>query len=361
MTLEFDPDIPVDRAWTPPARWYRDPAFYEQERAVFADTWQAVARTDQLREPGSFVATDIQGEPLVLTRAEDGQLHALSNVCRHHAACVAAGEGTSAELTCPYHGWRYQLDGRLKSAPRLGPARDFERSAFSLPRFAVETWGPLVFVHLGEPSGPVASQLAPLSLRRLDELVFVARRSWEIGCNWKVYVDNYLDGGYHVACLHHDLAAKLDLEDYRTELHDTLSVQSCTGGKDERVGSDAVYAFLFPNFMLNRYGPWLDTNLVIPLGVDRCLTVFDYYLEPEKARDLQFIQESLKASDQVQQEDIGICESVQRGLQSRSYDKGRYAPQLEHADHQFHCLLARKLQSQAHSSPPGRSQPANSR
>ncbi|GMU57430.1 MAG: diguanylate cyclase [Candidatus Xenobia bacterium] len=342
IPLDFDPEIPVDSAWTPPARWYRDPAFFEQEKAIFHSTWQAVARLDQLSEPGSFVASEVAGEPVVVTRDAEGNLHALSNVCRHHAACVAEGQGQAQELTCPYHGWRYQLDGRLKSAPRLGPAKDFERSAFSLPRFQVETWGPLVFVHLGRPERSLADELRPLKLRRLDELFFVARRSWEIGCNWKVYVDNYLDGGYHVSHLHHDLAAKLDLEGYKTELFDTLSVQSCAGGEDARVGAEAVYAFLFPNFMLNRYGPWLDTNLVVPLGVDRCLTVFDYYLEPE-AVDKTFIEESLKASDQVQQEDILICQSVQRGLGSRHYDKGRYAPLIEHADHQFHRLLARCL------------------
>lgn len=341
--MEFDPSVPVEQAWTPPARWYRDPAFYEDEKRIFRSTWQAVARVDQLREPGSFVATDLAGEPVVVTRSLAGELHALSNVCRHHAACVAEGAGVARELTCPYHGWRYDLDGRLRSAPRLGPAKDFDRADFSLPRFAVETWGPLVFVHLGTPARTVAQELEPLHLRRLDELVFVARKSWEIGCNWKVYVDNYLDGGYHVSHLHHDLAAKLDLDAYRTELFETISVQSCAGGDDDRVGADAVYAFMFPNFMLNRYGPWLDTNLVLPLGVDRCLTVFDYYLEPERASDRAFIEESLAASDQVQQEDVGICESVQRGLGSVSYDKGRYAPLIEHADHQFHCLLARAL------------------
>ncbi|MEW6277181.1 MAG: SRPBCC family protein [Candidatus Eremiobacterota bacterium] len=344
LVMEFDPAVPVDRAWTPPARWYRDPEVLELERArIFRNSWQAVARLDQLSQPGSFATADVAGEPVVVLRDEQGQLRALSNVCRHHAACVASGEGQAEELVCPYHGWSYHLDGRLKRAPRLGAARDFRREDFALPTFPVGTFGPLVFVHLGRPKRSLAEVLAPLAgMSGLAELRFVTRRTYDLDCNWKVFVDNYLDGGYHVAHLHHDLAANLDLEGYRTEVHGEVSLQCCGGGRDERVGREATYAFVYPNLMLNRYGPWLDTNLVLPLSPTRCRTVFDYYVEPDRM-DPAFVEESLKASDQVQQEDIDICHSVQRGLGSEFYDRGRYAPAIEHADHHFHCLLARDL------------------
>jgi len=354
LNLDFDPSVPVERATTPPAWWYLEASFLSRERVqVFGETWQAVGRTAQAAAPGQFFTADVAGEPVVVLRDEEGQLRAFSNVCRHRAACVATGAGTASELACRYHGWAYHLNGTLKRAPRLGPVQDFSRAQFALPALQVEALGPLIFVHLGRPAQPLRAQLAALlprlsmlsPLSTLPPVRFITQRTYEIACNWKVFVDNYLDGGYHVPTVHGDLASSLDLQRYRTELFDTFSVQSCPGTADERVGTEAVYAFIYPNFMLNRYGPWLDVNLVLPLGPERCLTVFDYYLDFHVAPDEQFIQRSLAASEQVQLEDITICESVQRGLRSRSYEKGRYAPRIEHADHQFHCLLARSLMS----------------
>ena len=131
MTHEFDPSIPIERAPTPPSSWYTDPEVLEREsETLFQRTWQFVARLDQVEEPGQFVSGRFLSVPWVLTRGEDGELRAFFNVCRHHAAEVASGSGCVESLTCPYHGWRYGLDGRLQSAPRLGAAQDFDRAAF---------------------------------------------------------------------------------------------------------------------------------------------------------------------------------------------------------------------------------------
>jgi choline monooxygenase len=240
----------------------------------------------------------------------------------------------------------------------MGALRDFDRSRFRLPESPVEVFGPLVFLHPGTPARTVAEELAPLAqmLARsgTERLRHVHRRRYPIGCNWKVFVDNYLDGGYHVGHLHHGLAGQLEMDQYRTELFARFNVQSCPSAGDAqfhgrdfraRIGEGALYAWIHPNLMLNRYGDILDTNWVVPLGVDRCEVVFDYWFAQSEGEDARrFIEASLEASDDVQQEDVAICESVQRGVSSRSYDTGRYA-RSETGMYQFHRLLAEEMRA----------------
>jgi len=355
----FDASLPIESAWTPPASWYQEPEFLRLERdAVFRDSWQAVGRVDQVRNPGDYFTGCLVDLPYVVLRDDQGTLRAFHNVCRHHAAEVCSGSGQLNELSCPYHGWTYRLDGRLTRAPHLGRNDVFDRDRFSLKPAHVAAWGPLVFVYLGENPPPLDPQLAELK-RRLDAmgtdtLSFVASRSYDLKCNWKVYVDNYLDGGYHVAVLHKALAGQLDLDTYVTEVFDRFSIQSVRspeaprgeagGDFAERIGAEALYAFVHPNFMLNRYGPILDTNWVVPLSQDTTRVVFDYYfLETEGDAAREFIERSITASHRVQEEDIQICESVQRGLGSPAYDRGIYAPKIEKAAYAFHRTLAAEL------------------
>jgi choline monooxygenase len=355
----FDPALPIERALTPPASWYTRPEFLELERErVFRRTWQAVGRLDQVPRPGDYFTGCLVDDPYVVLRDQDGTLRAFHNVCRHHAAEVCSGDGNLAELVCPYHGWTYRLDGRLTRAPRLGQNDVFDRELFSLKPAAVQAWGPLVFIHLGDEPESLVHQLAPLAPRlaasKTDALAFVARRAYELRCNWKVYVDNYLDGGYHVSVLHKALAGQLDLDTYVTELFERLSFQSCRAPEEapaaaagdfaERIGDEALYAFVYPNLMLNRYGPILDTNLVVPMGHDRTRVIFDFYFrDTEGATASDFIERSMDASHRVQEEDVSICESVQKGLGSPAYDRGIYAPGIETAAHHFHRLLAADL------------------
>ncbi len=272
----FDPSLPIERAFTPPASWYVRPEFLELERErVFRRSWQAVGRLDQVSRPGDYFTGCLVDDPYVVLRDQDGTLRAFHNVCRHHAAEVCRGEGSLTELVCPYHGWAYRLDGGLSRAPRLGRSELFDRESFSLKPAAVAAFGALIFIHLGDDPPPLMPQFAELAPRleamATGDLEFVSSRSYELRCNWKVYVDNYLDGGYHVSVLHKALAGQLDLDTYDTELFERVSIQSCRSPEkapSERIGDEALYAFVYPNFMLNRYGPILDTNWVVPVGPD---------------------------------------------------------------------------------------------
>jgi choline monooxygenase len=355
----YDAEAPLERAFTIPAPWYVDPRVADLERrAVFGAHWQMAARADQLRETGQYVTTEVGGEPVVVVRGGDGVLRGFFNVCRHHAAAVMTEpEGRAGVLRCPYHGWTYSLEGALRGVPDFDGVCDFDRAQGGLRPLLVGTWEGFVFVKL-EPGGPslkehlggMADLVAPLGLAGLT---FVERRVYTFNCNWKVFVDNYLDGGYHVNTVHPGLAGVLDYSQYRTEIFDHTSVQlsplrpSDAGPQDGSVGKvrggdTAYYWWIFPNLMINLYQGVMDTNLVLPLGPGACRVVFDFYfadVEGEEAR--RFAVESIQVAHQIQLEDQGICEEVQRGLASRSFDTGRFSVRREVAGHHFHRLLAR--------------------
>jgi len=349
----FDPTAPIEAARTPPSSWYTDAGVLRAERErVFAPNWVPVARRDELEDVGpgpgaAFLAVERAGHPLVVLREPDGRLSAFHAVCRHHGAELVTGCGRLEQLVCPYHGWTYDRAGALVRAPHASGLSDL--AALGLRRLAVDTWGPYVFVCEAPAPLPLRERLAPLEAALpqddLARLRFVTRRRWKLACNWKVFVDNYLDGGYHVAHLHAGLAGTLALGDYRIEVHDRVSLQRCAGAGGRRIGEGAVYAFLHPAMMLNRYGPVLDVNLVRPIDERRTEVVFDFFFEP--GLDEAFVTESLRTSERVQQEDVAISESVQRGLASPAYEQGRYAPRLEVAAHAFHRDLHAELSAWA--------------
>ena len=363
----FDPDLPLAQAQTIPSSWYFDPDIYAAEcRTVFGATWQAVGRTDQVAEPGSFFTADLAGEPILVVRDEQGVLRAFSNVCRHRAARVMPqAEGRATRLRCRYHGWTYDLAGRLRGTPEFDGVADFRRDEQGLAPLAVATWGSLVWVHLGglqidqaQLQTSLEEYLAPLSQQTtgagLEKLRFVKRSEYRLACNWKVFVDNFLDGGYHVNTVHPGLADVLDYSQYRTEIHGNTSVQisplrSADSQPDVgkvRTGDTAYYWWVFPNFMMNLYQDVMDTNLVLPLGPDSCRVIFDYYFAQTEGPEAErFIADSIAVAHQVQLEDAGICEEVQHGLASRSFHTGRFSVRREAAGYHFHRLLAQRLRA----------------
>jgi Ring hydroxylating alpha subunit (catalytic domain) len=158
-----------------------------------------------------------------------------------------------------------------------------------------------------------------------------------LACNWKVYVDNYLDGGYHVPHLHKGLSSVLDYKEYTIEISERYSLQSSPMVSSEehasfaatRTGNRAYYYWLYPNFMINIYEGVMDTNLVLPLTTDRCLVQFDFFFKDVSDGARIANKESVAVSDAIQDEDVDICESVQRGLRSRSYGAGRLSVRRE--------------------------------
>ena len=347
----------LEKAYTIPASWYVDERIAELERQyVFGGTWQVAARIHQLDLPGQFVTTEVAGEPIVIVRSDWNHLKGFYNVCRHHAAAVVSEvEGTASIFRCPYHGWSYGLDGALKGAPEFEGVCQFDRGQNGLVPVKTEIWEQFVFVNLhpkckplGEFLGKLMERVAPVSPANLN---FFERRVYTLNCNWKVFVDNYLDGGYHVPHLHKALNSVLDYRQYTIENDDRYCLQSSpmvasdadAATSATRQGDRAWYFWQYPNFMINLYKGYMDTNLVLPDGVDRCKVIFDFYFDDVSEDAAERNRQSIAVGERVNDEDVGICESVQRGLHSRAYGAGRLSVRREAGEHLFHRLLANDL------------------
>ena len=337
---------PAATATALPAYYYVDPGMAAVDRhAIFDRGWQLVAHVSQLREAGDHVVADLAGLPVIAVRGADAAIRVMHNVCRHRAGPIAQCDGLGAKsLRCRYHGWTYTLEGQLRSAPEMKDARDFDVSAVRLPQLAVKVWQGLVFAAVDPVRAPdfdafvagIDARLGPE--RGLEGYGGHHRVGYDIACNWKVYVDNYMEG-YHVPFVHPGLNRLLDYRSYRTELARWHALQWSPLESDPALygSGDALYYWLWPNTMLNILPGRLQTNTVIPVGVDRCRVLFDSYYAD--AADAGRRDADIAFSDEVQHEDLGICEDVQRGFASGSYVPGRLNPLRETGVHHFHELL----------------------
>jgi choline monooxygenase len=357
---DYNPNAPLAEASTPPSSWYTDPRLLELEQLmVFSGSWQMIGRAEQVCEAGQYLTCDLASEPILVVRGNDGVLRGFYNVCRHHAAAVMTrSQGRADHLRCPYHGWTYNLEGALAVAPEFGGVSNFDKSTNGLVPVQTAIWQGWVFVKLLS-NGPSLEEflgdklIVDFERLNLERLHWFERRSYTVNCNWKVFVDNYLDGGYHVPHIHGALNSVLDHKEYTVETGERFCVQSSpiVSGKADaetaevRKGDRAFYFWIYPNLMINWYEGVMDTNLVVPRGIDRTEVIFDYYFTDvsEKAREKNLA--SIAVSERIQNEDVAICESVQRGLASRAYSTGRLSVRREAGEHLFHRLLHRDLKA----------------
>lgn len=350
----YDADAPLQEAWTIPASWYRDSRVLELEReTVFSRSWQMVGRAEQVAEPGQYITWELAGEPILIVRGSDCLLRGFYNVCRHHAAAVMTeAQGRAPHLRCPYHGWTYTLEGELKGTPDFAGVCNFDRTLNGLAPLETAIWEKWVFVKLA-PGSPSLEDflgsdlIAQAKLLNLGSLHWMERRFYIFDCNWKVFVDNYLDGGYHVPYLHKGLDSVLDYSRYTIENGARFCLQTSPivseGAEAQtgavRQGESALYYWLYPNFMLNWYEGMMDTNLVRPLGEDRTEVIFDFYFADISEQSRERNLASISVGQRIQDEDVAICKSVQRGLKSRAYVAGRLSVRREAGEHLFHRLL----------------------
>ncbi len=344
--FSIDPDI--RRARSLPREAYTSGAWFERMRErVFARTWHFLADEADVAEPRHVLPCTLLDrcldEPIVLSRDDRGALHALSNVCTHRGNLVVHEAGETQGLRCRYHGRRFRADGAFASMPEFTGVVGFPSPADDLARVPLGRLGPLLFASVA-PVMPWDELLAPVRAvipeDALSPLTFAPERSrdYEVAASWALYCDNYLEG-FHIPFVHPGLAAAVEYDSYRTDLHrwGTMQVARAKPGEDAFEGGVAAYyAFLFPATMLNVY-PWgLSLNVVRPVAVDRTIVSFRTYVR-DPARLTRGAGADLHA---VEMEDEAVVEAVQRGMRSRLYTEGRYSPTRETGVHHVHRLLS---------------------
>jgi phenylpropionate dioxygenase-like ring-hydroxylating dioxygenase large terminal subunit len=351
--LQSNSDRDIARASTLPASFYFSPETFEEEKTrLFASTWQVVGHVHQAASPGDYFTFHLIGEPLLIARGDDGILRGFYNVCRHRAGNPASGCGNRKLFRCGYHGWTYRLDGALLGAPEFEGVEDFDQRDFGLVPVRVEEWFNLILVNLDPKARPLRECLGELPAQaekfNFGAMRFSERRTYEMNCNWKTYVDNYLEG-YHLPSVHPALNREISYNDYTVEpytkhVRQWSPIRGPQPGdavprryQDTHDGLTADYFWIFPNWMLNCYPDNISLNIILPLGPERTLAIFEWYL-PEKDLGSDAAREALEFSDEIQVEDVRICEMVQKNLHSRSYVNGRYSVKQEKGVHAFHQM-----------------------
>lgn len=356
MTLgnhSFEVAENISRAWTLPASLYLDPSVFEDEKKkIFARTWQVVGHAHQVQRPGDFFTTELVSEPLVFVRGQDAKLRGFYNVCRHRAGPPAQGCGSRKLFRCGYHGWTYDLNGSLIQATEMDGVVGFRAEDFALQPVRTEEWFNLVFVNLDPAARPLRDTLGKLPTQAekfpFARMKLFERRTYDMKCNWKTYVDNYLEG-YHLPSVHPSLNRELDfnayvVEPYAGHVRQFSPIRGAQPGdatprRYQEACEDLTtdYFWIFPNWMLNCYPDNVSLNVVLPVAPERSIAIFEWYL-PEKDHESPAAKASVEFSEQIQVEDGAICETVQKNLHSRSYSRGRYSVKQEKGVHAFHRM-----------------------
>jgi phenylpropionate dioxygenase-like ring-hydroxylating dioxygenase large terminal subunit len=344
---------------TLPYAWYADSAVLrlEQER-IFARSWQYAGRADQVVEPGSLSPAWVGSLPVVLVRGRDGELRGFVNVCRHRGHVLCDADARRETIQCPYHAWTYDLDGKLRSAPRADREEAFETGSISLVPVSAEAWGPFVFVNPDPAAAPLSSALGELPRLlaeggvEIDALRFHARaESDEYACNWKVCAENYLEC-YHCAVAHPGLARTIDVspETYALQGDGTLLSQfgpprAFGGGAYDTEGpvERGQFHFLFPGTVVNVMPGRQNLSIgpLLPHGPERTYRFLDYFFGEDA--DEEWRRGFLELDDQVGIEDRALVESVQRGISSGALESGVLLPESEQLIARFQALVLEAL------------------
>lgn len=356
----FDPANP-QRSYTLPANLYYDPNVYRAEQeSVFRRSWNFVCHQSQLDAPGSYTTTKVGDQNIAVVRGRDGVIRGFHNVCSHRAHQLLTGEGKTRMIVCPYHAWTYELDGKLRSNAVTDTLEDFKSEEFCLKPVQVEVFLGLVWVNLDLKATPLSAQSGGFGeeVRKFVEdpetLVFAGRLTFEIKANWKNVVENFQEC-YHCPPAHPALVELFDHGIYRTKNYGICSSHIAPAREDNsaykfdaaKAGNKLMYAawYLWPNLTFNVFPGRRNMSLmhIMPTGPETTYEHWDFFLDeatPNEEEDaaIKYIKEIL------QPEDIGLVESVQRGLHSMVYSQGRLVidkdltSNSEHGIHHFQTM-----------------------
>lgn len=336
-----------------PARYYTDPTIYRAEmERFFRGRWVCVGRADQIPGPGDYFLGAVDDESLILVRDQGGAIRAFYNVCRHRGTqlCKAPAGAFRATISCPYHAWTYDLEGRLVGAPNMEGAPRFRKDEFPLYQAGAAVWDGHLFVNLSQECPPLEAQLADLPAKfrpwRMEELRRAARLEYDVRANWKLIVQNYSE------CLHCPIIhpAFQELSHYLGGDSDTPHSSYLGGRNDLRAGVETLsmdgkrcatvldglppedwkrvyYYAILPNLLLSLHPDYMMTHTLWPRSPERTEIICEWHFHPSAMERPGFDPDpAVQFWDMTNRQDWQITELGQLGLRSRAYTPGPYSP-----------------------------------
>jgi choline monooxygenase len=297
---------------------YRGVEQLERERLhVFRTSWLCAGHVSELAASNGYLAVDVVGYPVLLTRQADGAIRGFHNVCPHRAGPLAYdGAGTASSFVCRYHGWVFETDGVLRAARDFGePGPPEECSLFDV-RTAV--WRGLVFVNVDGSAPPLHEALGGFAQQAdgfdLEAMVPAGEWHHDLGCNWKTYAENYLEG-YHIPLVHKELARTIDVPRYEVVAFEDWCLHRAP--TKEGTVLDGRWMWRWPNLALNLYADSMNLEQFVPLTDSTTRVSYRYY-----SKDGTLDEEVSRISKLLLFEDAAICEAVQRNLDAGIYERG---------------------------------------
>ena len=340
--------MPAKLVETLPAAWYCDPEIYEAERRrIFARNWHLIANGGRLARPGSYVTGEVAGWPVFAVRDRDGELRAFHNVCRHRAGPIFNDEGgVCRALRCRYHGWLYGFDGVLRYAPGIAAPETLDKASFSLFPVRVETWQDLVFVCLDREAPSLHEWMGDVNLLvepfpNQTDFAFHGEKTYDGRCDWKAYGDNSCEG-YHLPLIHPELNRAVSSSDIRPfENGGFVGFDIGYRGTNAARSDRGVWIYKFPSLLVHYAHNAINVEQVSPRGPGR-ISIRSLYWVPEG--ELALGDDYRLDSDRVIGEDMGVCEAVQRNLESGLYGSGRLCEDKEPGTIFFQRLVREGLE-----------------
>ena len=346
----------LPQAMSLPASYYIDPANHQAElERFFFGMWVHAGRASEIPVRGDYVLRDVAGESVIVTRGDDGAIHAFFNVCRHRGTrlCEAAEGKFDGLIRCPYHAWAFDLSGQLVAAPQMDDLPSFRKQDYPLATVASGIWDGHLFLNLDPAPRPLAEQLDILPARfqawGMDQLRLAKRIVYDVASNWKLIIQNYSEclhcPGVHPALQRFShflsgvnepanpsyLGGRMDLR----EGVETLSMDGrLTATRLPGVAVDdhrrVYYYAVLPNLLLSLHPDYMMTHTLWPRAVDRTEIVCEWHFHPEAMASPGFrLDDALAFWDMTNRQDWHVCEQMQLGLKSRAYRPGPYSRREE--------------------------------
>ncbi len=368
----LQPAVPFNRdardSCTLPGHYYYDPAILAQEKEkIFYRNWLFAAHASEVAEPGSYVATTVIDQDIIVARGMDGVLRAFYNVCPHRGASLMDnGVGKRKTFVCPYHNWTFDTDGSLKNANGAELMMNFDPADFCLPEMRVEEFGThMVFINM-DPDAPSLESMAGSIVEEFrdavpdyDDLVLVRKDPFDLDVNWKIAIGNFAEC-YHCPYAHPEFMGSatslFETERWKNMVRPYYSSHIVYKARPENRAygfnpcqADMVDGYiwaLWPNTLFMAWPP--SSNFIVfqvhPTGPEQTFESLDYYFRSDPPSEKE--EEVIKYhSDVVNEQDIAIIRAVQRGVKSRGYKQGRFVVddfdswRSEHGVHHFERMV----------------------